>query len=484
MANGLSQYSDIWGQDFGDLVDAISADLPMDVENLLVGKINSLFYDVNTFTNNINQQVALMTSNGLSKEAINDVLRADMQGGGRLFGQLQNNTKEQLSGAINQSSRLGQNSEYTENDKFIWVTVAGHKVCMDCAGRAGQVMTYGEWESEGLPGTGWSVCKGFCYCIIDPIGRMGKNVKAPVDPELNSKKAINAVNEKAAVKLKGKELKLYNKVLKLDSKAAKEMLMRKGMTSDEARRYMAIQRAKRASVGKDTKDLYFRNGVYARDSAILHNRIARNVTQNGQIAKAGTNPDLLMTGGYPGSGKSTTLDKVFKGWQNKYVHVDSDSIKQALALFDDVELTWNAALYHEEADDVLKLIFQKSFNENRHLLFDGTMKTGSKMVDFVEWYSKSGNYNPTAVLVDLPMEEALIRAIGRGLGDTGLNGRFVDPTYMLSHYAEVSGAEFSLNNQTYNRLKEKFEDIMSYVKYSNDVPYGDAPISIEEFFLP
>ena len=161
------------------------------------------------------------------------------------------------------------------------------------------------------------------------------------------------------------------------------------------------------------------------------------MTERGQIATRGTKPDVLMTGGYPGSGKSTTLDKVFDGWRDKYVHIDSDHVKGLLAAFDDTTITWNAGLYHEEADDILALVFQKAFQQNRHVLYDGTMKTTQKMLTFVDDFCVKGPYRPTMAVIDLPMEKAIERAIGRALGDSGLDGRFVDPTYMLSHLSLI-----------------------------------------------
>ena len=151
--------------------------LTPELEAYILTQIESLFFDVTTFTNEINKQVSLLTANGLSQKQIASVLSNDLKNGGRIFGQLKNNTKAKVVETVNQSSRIGQESEYSGNDKFAWVTVGGHKVCMDCDGRAGGIMTYDQWETEGLPGTGWSVCQGFCYCVLDPTGTVGKKVQ-------------------------------------------------------------------------------------------------------------------------------------------------------------------------------------------------------------------------------------------------------------------------------------------------------------------
>ena len=151
--------------------------IPKDLEAFILTRIDDLFFDVNIFTNEMSKQTAIMMGNGMSGAQIQTIMQQQLATGTGPFGQLQNNTKAKVTETINQSSRKGQETEYSDKDKFAWVTVGGHKVCMDCDGRSGQVRTYGEWEGDGLPGSGWSVCKGYCYCVLDPTGKTGKRVK-------------------------------------------------------------------------------------------------------------------------------------------------------------------------------------------------------------------------------------------------------------------------------------------------------------------
>jgi len=96
-----------------------------------------------------------------------------MEKGGRIFGELKNNTKASIAFGIGQASRLGQYENYDlDKGQFAWVTVGGHRICPDCEGRAGQEMTFAEWEREGVPGSGWSLCQGYCYCVLDPTGEI------------------------------------------------------------------------------------------------------------------------------------------------------------------------------------------------------------------------------------------------------------------------------------------------------------------------
>ena len=153
-------------------------DIPEGIETMIMGIVDQLSYDVEIFNTNIEKAVAGMVANGMTDDAIKAVIATDMKEGGRIFGQLRNEIKSQVVFGINQSAKIGQYANY-DLDKmlFTWVVVGGHKVCPDCDSRAGQIKTFAEWEAEGLPGSGWSVCKGYCYCVLDPVGKMSERVK-------------------------------------------------------------------------------------------------------------------------------------------------------------------------------------------------------------------------------------------------------------------------------------------------------------------
>jgi len=155
----------------------MAVEIPEGIETMIMGIVDQLSFDVEIFNTNIEKAVAGMVANGMSDGAIKAVMAADMKEGGRIFGQLRNEIKSQVVFAINQSAKLGQYKNY-DMDKmlFTWVTVGGHKVCPDCDARAGQTKTWAEWEAEGIPGSGWSVCKGYCYCVLDPTGKVSKRV--------------------------------------------------------------------------------------------------------------------------------------------------------------------------------------------------------------------------------------------------------------------------------------------------------------------
>jgi len=181
-------YEQIFGDDFVPILQAIDKGLPNQVEKMLLGQIDKMMFQVNLFSDNISKTVATLRESGASVAQISSVLGQDMATGGKIFGPLRNSVKEEVVNGMNQASRLGQFEEYGTRDKFAWVVVGGHKICPDCDARAGEIKSYDKWTSEGLPGTGWSVCGGYCYCILDPIGRIDKKVEVARKEKIRAEK--------------------------------------------------------------------------------------------------------------------------------------------------------------------------------------------------------------------------------------------------------------------------------------------------------
>ena len=172
MAISEAQLLEIFGDDLTNVLESLD-NLPPQVEEMLLNIVDQMTFDVQIFNTNIEKTVSTMMANGLSDEAIETVLLEDMKKGGRIFGELRNNTKASIAFGIGQASRLGQYENYDlDKGQFAWVTVGGHKVCPDCDGREGIIMNFQNWESAGLPGSGWSVCQGYCYCVLDPTGEI------------------------------------------------------------------------------------------------------------------------------------------------------------------------------------------------------------------------------------------------------------------------------------------------------------------------
>jgi len=122
-----------------------------------------LSYDVRIFSERLGQEIDRLIRSGVSEQSVIGVLSQDLNSRGRIFGEFRNSIKRGVVGGINQAfRRAGEMGQ-----KLRWVAVS-RNICPDCEERAGQVDTWEGWESRGMPASGWSVCKEYCYCQLIP----------------------------------------------------------------------------------------------------------------------------------------------------------------------------------------------------------------------------------------------------------------------------------------------------------------------------
>ena len=130
---------------------------------LLTEIASGLSYDTRIFDQRFRQEIDRLTRSGLDEQSIIGVLEQDFISNGRIFGELRNSIKRGVVGGINQAFRsVGKMGE-----KLRWVTVSKN-VCDDCLSVSGEIDTLENWEGRGLPGSGWSICKEYCYCQLIP----------------------------------------------------------------------------------------------------------------------------------------------------------------------------------------------------------------------------------------------------------------------------------------------------------------------------
>ena len=122
-----------------------------------------LSYDVRIFSERLGQEIERLTRSGVSEQSIIGVLDTDFRSKGRIFGEFVRSVKRGVVGGINQAFRRSGEM----GRKLRWITVSKN-VCPDCESRAGELDTWEGWESRGMPASGWSVCKEYCYCQLIP----------------------------------------------------------------------------------------------------------------------------------------------------------------------------------------------------------------------------------------------------------------------------------------------------------------------------
>ena len=132
-------------------------------ENILLWATLGIGFGIEVFVTRIEREITLLRNAGLSQTAIVDILRNDLATNGRIFGEFRNTIKRGIVSATMHASRLGQDRVYGDSVNMQWVSVGTPKICPDCEERIGEIRTWNEWEDIGLPGSGVSVCKEFCY---------------------------------------------------------------------------------------------------------------------------------------------------------------------------------------------------------------------------------------------------------------------------------------------------------------------------------
>lgn len=260
----------------------------------------------------------------------------------------------------------------------------------------------------------------------------------------------------------GYGLEMYEKAMLLDTPEMAEILKKYGKTKNELLRDIQEVREKLKTL-KPTKGIHFNKatGTWTAEREKIHDSIVDHFLAGKPALEK--KPKMLLTGGYPGSGKSTMLNNAYPGWKEKYVHIDSDAIKNLLAQADGFkDVGWRASAYHNEADKVLKQLMKIAQENNMNILYDGTMKTYDKMKDIIKLYGNKG-YGFEMAFADLPIEKSMERAMARFMGSSG---RFVDPLYIATHQR--------YNVNTFKKLKQYYgKHFDNWYHYNTDVPFGD-----------
>ena len=130
---------------------------------LLIEIAAGMSYDTRIFDQRFRQEINRLTRSGLDEQSITRVLEQDFNANGRIFGELRNSIKRGVVGGINQAFR----STGKMGEKLRWVAISKN-ICDDCRSVAGEIDTWENWEARGMPGSGWSICKEYCYCQLIP----------------------------------------------------------------------------------------------------------------------------------------------------------------------------------------------------------------------------------------------------------------------------------------------------------------------------
>ena len=154
-------------EDYENIKEAREA-LTEEDENTLLWAALGTAAAVDIFTARIESEIKRLRQANVADREILRIISDDLSSRGRIFGEFANNIRRGIVSGIMQGARVGQDTIYGNRLKFRWVSVGSNRICVDCEDRIGQIETWETWESLGLPATGFSICKEFCYCQLVP----------------------------------------------------------------------------------------------------------------------------------------------------------------------------------------------------------------------------------------------------------------------------------------------------------------------------
>jgi fido (protein-threonine AMPylation protein)/predicted kinase len=162
-----------------------------------------------------------------------------------------------------------------------------------------------------------------------------------------------------------------------------------------------------------TKDVFFRNGDYTATRTQVHENIVRQTLD--ALQPATEQPLVVFLGGGSASGKTSISQMMIQSFKDSNEHVlliDSDKIKTMLPEYEQLvkrDPENMARQLHDESSDIATQMYKEALDRNLNIILDGTMKNAEKYERFIQ-AARSHDYSVSAVIADVPLEEAYRRA--------------------------------------------------------------------------
>jgi hypothetical protein len=113
----------------------------------------------------LQEYIQMRLAQGATLAVIRKDLLADLETGGRIFGEFKNALRPTFAGSTSRFRDVGMLAETGISAKFRWVAILVN-TCPDCLDRHNKVKKWAEWEEEGLPRAGATVCGQNCKCVL------------------------------------------------------------------------------------------------------------------------------------------------------------------------------------------------------------------------------------------------------------------------------------------------------------------------------
>ncbi len=191
-----------------------------------------------------------------------------------------------------------------------------------------------------------------------------------------------------------------------------------------------------------------------------------------------------MAGGLGGAGKSTVLGDHAHVEQSRYLTINPDGIKEAMARrglipqLDGLSPMEASDLVHEESSHIAKLLAGRAVRDGKNVIWDITMSSAPSTEQRLDDLDRAG-YSTGGIFVAISIDVAVGRAYTRhrqGHEDyragIGFGGRYIPPEVIKAQADPDWG---SVNRRTFEKVKPRFAD---WAVYDNSVT-GRDPMLID-----
>ena len=204
-------------------------------------------------------------------------------------------------------------------------------------------------------------------------------------------------------------------------------------------------------------------GEFTPERQALHDKIVSDAV-NG--VSPSEHPELIMTGGGGGSGKSAMLDQGLVPVPDSYVKNDPDAIKaelpEAEQMQADGDKTW-AAFTHEESSYLSARIVDASYSTGKSMVLDTTGNTNAAKIGAKIQAARDAGYSVTGNYMTVTPDAGVARAMARA----DATGREVPEAVLRSTYKSIS--------DVFPQVSEVFDKVNLF---DNNGPKGSTPTLI------
>lgn len=237
---------------------------------------------------------------------------------------------------------------------------------------------------------------------------------------------------------------------------------------------------------RDTLSMYFDPSEgWAEERIALHNEILSDVMK--KYKNVPSEGKVIMSGGLPGAGKTTILNKFMKIDSESYVTISSDDFKEELARrgaipeIEGLSPMECSTLAHEESSYLADMLLRKASSENKNIIYDFTCKNETNTRRRIDSLVSAG-YKSTEiqlVFADITVDVARERAKVRykvGLNKDPIGGRYL-PTQIIDKCKPNGDLLSSMNAETLVAISEdKGYNLKKPIIYDNS---GVGPVRVD-----